>query len=154
MHASSRARRAAATLSRWLLVAAATLVLPGAVPITGGPVLAPIIDAVVAARMVPGRDLPVILVARGDLAQLEGEISRARGEIEAGAVRRGNRLASGRPPPRMVHTEGHEPVHQVVAPGDAGKHLADEARLARPLAQFDAHSMRPPSTAAKRMTAI
>jgi serine protease AprX len=76
MQASSRARRAAATLSRWLLLAAATLVLPGAVPITGGPVLAPIIDAAVAARMVPGRDLPVILVARGDLAQLEGDLQR------------------------------------------------------------------------------
>ena len=76
MRASSRARRAAATLSRWLLLVAATLVLPGAIPITGGPVRAPIIDAAVAERMVPGRALPVILVARDDLAQLEGDLQR------------------------------------------------------------------------------
>src|SRR5206468_1922820 len=89
-----------------------------------------------------------------NLAQLEGQVPRAGGEIETGSVRRGDGLARRRAAPRVVHPEGHQPVHEVVAPGDTREHLADEARLARSLAQPDAHSMRPPSTAAKRMTAM
>src|SRR4030081_558850 len=76
MRVLSRTCRATSPLSRWLLVAAATLVLPGSVPILAGSVRAPIIDRAVAERMAPGRDLPVILVARDDLAQLEGDLQR------------------------------------------------------------------------------
>src|SRR5262252_2855718 len=87
-----------------------------------------------------------------DLAQLEREVSRARGEVEARPVRRGNGLARRRPPPRVVHTKGHEPIHEVVPPRDAREHLAHEARLARSLPELHAHSTRPPRTAAKRIT--
>jgi serine protease AprX len=76
MRASSRARRAVSPLGRWLLLAAATLLLPGSVPAIDGPVRAPIIDQAVVDRMAPGRDLPVILIARGDLAELEGDLQR------------------------------------------------------------------------------
>src|SRR5262249_5166986 len=87
-----------------------------------------------------------------DLAQLEREVAGARGEVETGAVRRGNGLAGRRSSPRGVHPERHEPVHEVVAPGDAREHLVHVAGLARSLSELHAHRTRPARTATKRMT--
>src|SRR5215831_18176118 len=87
-----------------------------------------------------------------DLAQLEREVAGARGEVETGAVRRGNGLAGRRSSPRVVHPERHEPVHEVVAPGDAREHLVHVAGLARSLSELHAHRTRPARTATKRMT--
>src|SRR5262249_8674886 len=87
-----------------------------------------------------------------DLAQLEREVARARGEVEAWPVRRGNGLARRPPPPRVVHAKGHGAVHEVIASRAAGKHRAHEAGLAGPPPDLHAHSPRPPRTAAKRIT--
>src|SRR5262245_26168151 len=87
-----------------------------------------------------------------DLAQLEREVAGARGEIETGAVRRRNGLAGRRSAPGVVHAESHEPVPEVVARGDARKHLVHEAGLARSLPELHAHRTRPARTATKRIT--
>jgi serine protease AprX len=122
MRASSRARRTASALSRWLLVAAATLLVPGSVPAIDGPAQASIIDQAVLDRMAPGRDLPVILVARHDLAQLQGDLQRF-GVHTGVAIPFAHGIAAALPAPLIAQMERNRNVARIIY--DAPVRLSD-----------------------------
>lgn len=131
MRTVSPARRAVSPLSRWLLVAAATLILPGSVTAIDGPVRAPIIDQAVLDRMALGRDLPVILVARDDLAQLEGDLQRFG--VDSGvAVPFAHGIAVALPAPLIAQMERSRNVARIIydAPVKLSSAPSDPAELA------------------------
>jgi hypothetical protein len=72
---------------------------------------------------------------RGLRQEGQRQIARARGDVQGETAWLGFRDPCGRSAPGLMAAPGHEAVHEVVAPRDAGEHLLDVARLVGPRGQ-------------------